>query len=82
MKGIVRREVTRVLTPGTALDATLGAGDSQWLASVAAVGSGAGACVGVALMDLSTGEFRATEFSGAMPGLSRSMSLPGCIRRS
>ena len=65
VKGIVRREVTRVLTPGTALDATLGAGDSQWLASVAATGSGTGACVGVALIDLSTGEFRATEFGGA-----------------
>jgi DNA mismatch repair protein MutS len=65
VKGIVRREVTRVLTPGTALDVTLGAGDSQWLASVAATGSGAGACVGVALIDLSTGEFRATEFAGA-----------------
>jgi len=64
VKGIVRREVTRVLTPGTALDATLGAGDSQWLASVAATGSGSGACVGVALIDLSTGEFRATEFAG------------------
>ena len=64
-KTIVRREVTRVLTPGTALDATLGAGDSQWLASVAATGSGAAACVGVATIDLSTGEFRATEFNGA-----------------
>jgi DNA mismatch repair protein MutS len=65
VRGIVRREVTRVMTPGTALDTTLGAGDSQWLASVAATGSGAGACVGVALIDLSTGEFRATEFAGA-----------------
>jgi DNA mismatch repair protein MutS len=65
VKGIVRREVTRVMTPGTALDMTLGAGDSQWLASVAAVGSGANACVGVATIDLSTGEFRATEFNGA-----------------
>ena len=64
-KTIVRREVTRVLTPGTALDATLGAGDSQWLASVAATGSGTAAAVGVALIDLSTGEFRATEFAGA-----------------
>ncbi len=65
VKGIVRREVTRVLTPGTALDQTLGAGESQWLASVAAAGSGANACVGVASIDLSTGEFKATEFAGA-----------------
>ena len=63
-KTIVRREVTRVLTPGTALDATLGAGESLWLASVAAVGAGANACVGVASIDLSTGDFRATEFAG------------------
>ena len=63
-KTVVRREVTRVLTPGTALDAALGAGESQWLASVASVGSGASACVGVASIDLSTGEFRATEFGG------------------
>jgi DNA mismatch repair protein MutS len=63
-KGVVKREVTRVLTPGTALDNTLEASQSQWLASVAAVGSGANACVGVASIDLSTGDFRATEFAG------------------
>jgi DNA mismatch repair protein MutS len=63
-KTIVRREVTRVLTPGTAVDAALDASESQWLASVAAVGAGGSACVGVASMDLSTGEFRATEFAG------------------
>ncbi len=61
VKGIVRREVTRVLTPGTALDVTLAASESQWLASVAAVAN----CVGVAAIDLSTGEFLATEFAGA-----------------
>ena len=64
-KTIVRREVTRVLTPGTAVDAALDASESQWLASIAAVGAGAAACVGIAAIDLSTGEFRATEFSGA-----------------
>jgi DNA mismatch repair protein MutS len=64
-KKIVRREVTRVLTPGTAVDAGLGAEQSNWLASVAASGAGAQARVGLALLDLSTGEFRATEFAGA-----------------
>ncbi|MGA1982874.1 MAG: DNA mismatch repair protein MutS [Acidobacteriaceae bacterium] len=64
-KKIVRREVTRVLTPGTAVDAGLGAEQSNWLASVCVSGSGAGACAGLALLDLSTGEFRATEFAGA-----------------
>ena len=64
VKGIVRREVTRVLTPGTALDAAMAPGESRWLGSVAALGAGASACVGVALMDLSTGDFQATEFRG------------------
>jgi DNA mismatch repair protein MutS len=67
-KSIVRREVTRVLTPGTALDAALGAGESQWLACIGTSGAaalGSGPCVGVASIDLSTGEFRATEFQGA-----------------
>ena len=63
-KKIVRREVTRVLTPGTVVDSGLGAEQSNWLASVCVRGSGAGACVGLAQLDLSTGEFRATEFSG------------------
>ena len=64
-KKLVRREVTRVLTPGTAVDAGLGAEQSNWLASVCMAGSGAAAFAGLALMDLSTGEFRATEFAGA-----------------
>jgi DNA mismatch repair protein MutS len=63
-KTIVRREVTRVLTPGTALDPTLGAEQSNYLASVVMQGSGASGVCGVALVDLSTGEFRATEFAG------------------
>ncbi len=64
-KTIVRREVTRVLTPGTALDPTLGAEQSNYLASVCAMGSGVATVCGLALLDLSTGDFRATEFSGA-----------------
>jgi len=67
-KTVVRREVTRVLTPGTALDPTLGAEQSNYLASVAGVGSGTAQggnqVWGLALLDLSTGEFRATEFAG------------------
>jgi DNA mismatch repair protein MutS len=64
-KTIVRREVTRVLTPGTALDPALGAEQSNYLASVCVLGSGATQVCGLALLDLSTGEFRATEFAGA-----------------
>ncbi len=64
VKGIVKREVTRVLTPGTAMDPALGAEQSNYLASIYMKGAGAAAVCGVALLDLSTGEFRATEFSG------------------
>ncbi len=64
-KTIVRREVTRVLTPGTSLDPSLGAEQSNYLASVAVLGAEAARTYGLALLDLSTGEFRATEFSGA-----------------
>jgi DNA mismatch repair protein MutS len=59
-KKLVRREVTRVLTPGTALDGSIGSEDNNFLASLARA-SGA---VGLAALDLSTGEFRATEFHG------------------
>ncbi len=60
-KGVVRREVTRVLTPGTSIDPGLAPGESCWLASVVV----SGGTVGVGLVDLSTGDFRATEFRGA-----------------
>ena len=57
---MVRREVTRVVTPGTAADSSLGAEDNNFLAALAQVGDR----VGFAALDVSTGEFRATEFSG------------------
>src|SRR5580692_3608464 len=57
---LVRREVTRVVTPGTAADSLLGSEENNFLAALAQVGEG----VGFAALDLSTGEFRATEFSG------------------
>jgi DNA mismatch repair protein MutS len=97
-KKIVRREVIRVLTPGTASGAGLvGAKENNYLAAVArsaaagvaagaaastrggggsgtgaavaaggarSGGRGAEAVIGLAFVDLSTGEFRATEFSG------------------
>ncbi|GAC1645092.1 MAG: DNA mismatch repair protein MutS [Acidobacteriaceae bacterium] len=58
---LVRREVTRVLTPGTALDRSLSAQENNFLAAVSKSPSGV---VGLAALDLSTGEFRATEFTG------------------
>src|SRR5450432_3147309 len=57
---LVRREVTRVVTPGTAADSSLGSDENNFLAALAQVGER----VGFAALDLSTGEFRATEFSG------------------
>ena len=64
VKGIVKREVTRVVTPGTAMDPALGAEQSNYLASVFVRGAGKDSVCGMALLDLSTGEFRATEFLG------------------
>jgi DNA mismatch repair protein MutS len=63
-KKLVRREVTRVVTPGTAADSTLSSEENNFLAAVAAVGDR----VGFAALDLSTGEFRATEFVGEDAG--------------
>jgi DNA mismatch repair protein MutS len=86
-KKLVRREVIRVLTPGTATSGSLvEAKENNFLAAVtysaaasaAAAGSAretgysrslkaswqAEARVGLAYVDLSTGEFRATEFGG------------------
>jgi DNA mismatch repair protein MutS len=61
---LVRREVTRVVTPGTAADSSLNAEENNFLAAVATVGDR----VGFAALDLSTGEFRATEFAGDTAG--------------
>jgi len=95
-KKIVRREVTRVLTPGTALDAGLGQEQNNFLAAYLEVYAGrqekhakapdslyglkpvpstdaapskspvksGGVVCAVALLDLSTGEFRTSEFAG------------------
>ncbi len=59
-KKLVRREVTRVVTPGTAADSQLGSEENNFLCAVARHT----ASLGFAALDLSTGEFRATEFSG------------------
>ena len=62
-KGIklVKREVVRVITPGTAVDPQLlESKESVYLASI----SGAGENFGLALLELSTGEFSVTEISG------------------
>ena len=62
-KKLVRREVSRVITPGTATDvAVLDARENNFLAAVAQ--NSAATLIGLAIVDLSTGEFQATEFSG------------------
>ncbi len=61
-KGIklVRRAVVRVITPGTATEAgLLEPRENNFLAAIAP-----GETLGLAYVDVSTGEFRATEFSG------------------
>lgn len=62
-KGIklVKREVVRVITPGTAIDSQLvESRESVYLAAI----SGAGETFGAAFLELSTGEFLATQVSG------------------
>jgi DNA mismatch repair protein MutS len=97
-KKLVRREVTRVLTPGTALDAALGQEQNNFLAawwetganfsskpavaprppsafnppaapskprtSKTATSAANGTVCAIALLDVSTGEFRTAEFQG------------------
>ena len=60
-KGIVKREVVRVYTPGLALDAIhVGTGDNQYLMGICAEGE----VFGLAFLDISTGEFKACQTSG------------------
>src|ERR1700676_1433944 len=67
-KGIVKREVVRVVSPGTLTDASyLDSREPAFLMSVAPAADrdGRSQIVGVALLDLSTGEFTAAEYEGA-----------------
>lgn len=60
-KGLVKREVTRVLTPGTVLeDSMLESNSNNFLAAAAPMGETAG----VSFLDLTTGEFLVTQISG------------------
>lgn len=65
-KGLVRREVVRLYTPGTLTDAELlHPTESNFLAAVAAAPVPRGpSAAGLAALDLSTGEFWVTEFAG------------------
>ena len=72
-RGIVEREVTRVLTPGTVVEpALLEESRANYLMGILPVGdaeSGEWHRAGIAFADVSTGEFSATEFSGADVGI-------------
>src|SRR6187455_2274033 len=60
-KGLVRREVVRVVSPGTLTDASyLDAREPAFLMAIAPIGQ----TLGVALLDLSTGEFTTAEYVG------------------
>ena len=61
-KKLVRREVVRIVTPGTPIDPQLlEPRESTFLAAVCARGES----IGAAFLDISTGEFRATQASGS-----------------
>src|ERR671919_2259741 len=61
-KGLVKREVVRVVSPGTLTDANyLEAREPAYLMSIVPIGE----LFGVALIDLSTGEFTSAEYRGA-----------------
>ncbi|MDR3763769.1 MAG: DNA mismatch repair protein MutS [Acidobacteriota bacterium] len=59
-KKLVRREVTRVVTPGTAADSQLATEENNFLCALTRHGD----TLGFAALDLSTGEFRTTDFTG------------------
>src|SRR5262249_30350139 len=75
-KGLVRREVVRVVSPGTLTDSNyLDARQPAYLMAIVrgqgaggsgheVAGHGGRAVVGVALLDLSTGEFTTAEYGG------------------
>ncbi len=60
-RGLVERAVTRVVTPGTVAEpALLPAGENRYLAAALPLGER----LGLAWVDVSTGEFAVTEFTG------------------
>ncbi len=69
-KGLVKREVTRIVTPGTVVEETLlDAQEPSYLAAV----NGSGSEYGLSLVEVSTGEFLVAGFEGEQ-GRSRLLS--------
>jgi len=74
-KGIVKREVTRVVSPGTFTDAAyLEAREPAFLAAIAKPAHDGGA-YGLACLDVSTGDFAAAEFHGPSAALALAAEL-------
>lgn len=69
-RGLVKRGVTRVVTPGTVMDDSLLRGRVEnFLAAIAVAKRGAdGRAFGLALVDVSTGEFSTTTLAGPEAG--------------
>ena len=72
-RGLVDREVTRVITPGTIMEPELLTEDqANYLLAILPIGdveSGQWQQAGVAYVDISTGEFAATQFGGENAGM-------------
>jgi DNA mismatch repair protein MutS len=61
-KKLVKREITRIVTPGTATDAhLLRSHENNYLAAITRGATSNGNRAGLAYVDISTGEFRTTE---------------------
>jgi len=72
-KGIVRREVVRVITPGLVVDSdTLTPNENNFLAAVSLADKKG---CGVAVLDITTGEFRVTQAEGCDAARSELVSL-------
>ncbi len=68
-KGLVRREVVRLYTPGTLVDTELlSPSESHFLTAVAGPTAMHSSTIGLACLDVSTGEFWVTEFEGERAG--------------
>jgi len=69
-KGIVKREVVRVFTPGLVTDSIqLGTGENNYLMGFCAEGE----VFGLAFLDISTGELKTCQISGFEPFLSEAL---------
>ena len=72
-KGIVRREVVRVVTPGLLIESeSLVPDENNYLLALCEASGGNWGC---AWLDVSTGEFRATEMAGAAAALAEAVGV-------